>query len=365
MSDAPVSQRLSIRSGQGDYSVFGAATLDAMAGVIEAIDDRVVVVDKNVSTLYADALRRLLRSSPTVVFDAVETAKTLRGVEKILACLTQHNKTRRTTIVAIGGGIVQDVATLAAHLYHRGLSFVYVPTTLLSMADSCIGAKCGINFAGFKNVVGVFHSPRQVVICTPFLDSLSDADLISGYGEILKLSLTGSAAFYRNVIDCLDRNGPRNSSVEALVFDSLQVKKEVIEADEYEVEYRRVLNYGHTFGHALESITDYSVPHGLGVAWGIGAANEIAVRRGILAPSDHAAIRAVIGRHFPVRLTRRVSASELVAAARKDKKAAAGLVQMALLEAPGKLRLERIAFVEHLEEAISAFLVSADAVPGT
>jgi 3-dehydroquinate synthetase len=101
------------------------------------------------------------------------------------------------------------------------------------------------------------------------------------------------------------------------------------------------------------------------VAWGIGAANEIAVRRGILAPSDHAAIRAVIGRHFPVRLTRRVSASELVAAARKDKKAAAGLVQMALLEAPGKLRLERIAFDEHLEEAISAYLVSADAVPGT
>jgi 3-dehydroquinate synthase len=361
MTGTGLQERLRIRSGQGDYPVLAAATVEAVGALVERIDDRVVVIDRNVLTLHGAALRGALQGSPTVVFDALETEKTLRGVEKILSCLTEHEKSRRTTLVAIGGGIIQDVSTLAAHIYHRGLPFVYVPTTLLGMADSGIGAKCGINFARFKNLIGVFHSPRQVVICLGFLDTLSDDDVRSGYGEILKLSLTGSRQFYDRLSRSLDRDGLRGPELESLVFDSLRVKQRVIEADEYETEYRRVLNYGHTFGHALEAVTDYRVPHGLGVAWGIGAANEIAVRRGVLSEPQHRAILEVIARHFPIALGAAVTVPDLVGAARKDKKSTQGVVQMALLERPGGLRLERVPFDADMERALAAYLDSGHA----
>jgi 3-dehydroquinate synthase len=263
---------------------------------------------------------------------------------------------RQSTVVAIGGGIIQDIATFTAHIFYRGIKWIHVPTTLLAMSDSCIGAKCGINFGAFKNQLGVFHSPTRVLICHKFLDTLFDKDIRSGYGEILKLLLTGSPELFANLQKRLDESGFRNPELPALIYQCLNVKKGVIEADEYETDLRRILNYGHTFGHALEAVTEYEVPHGLAVAWGIDLANFISLRCDLLKEADFRSIHDFVARHFSFRVSRLVSAAELIQGARRDKKVSAGKLNLILLDRPGSLQIVPSAFDATLEANVAEYL---------
>ena len=123
----------------------------------------------------------------------------------MLDFLQKNNATKQTMVIVFGGGIIQDIAAFSAHLYYRGLRWIFIPTTLLAMCDSCIGAKSSINHNGFKNQLGAFYSPHRVLICLPFLDSLSDTEIISGYGEILKLLITGSAGQFRILREAVEK----------------------------------------------------------------------------------------------------------------------------------------------------------------
>ena len=273
---------LTIRSGQGDYRVDFPADFDALLAQLEGFANAVVLVDENVAAIHEDALAPLLKRLPHFKIRSDEDAKTMAGVQSVLDFFQQQNATKQTVLIAIGGGVVQDIATFAAHIYYRGLRWVYVPTTLLGMCDSCIGAKCGINLNAFKNQIGVFHSPHRVLICLPFLATLADTEIVSGYGEILKLLITGSAEQFELLRASVEEGGLRNAQLSRLIYESLKVKQGVIEKDEYELDLRRILNYGHTFGHALEAITHHGIPHGKAVAWGIDLVNFIAVERGLL-----------------------------------------------------------------------------------
>jgi 3-dehydroquinate synthase len=358
----PVS--LPIASAQGDYAVEFFPDVDAALQAAAGLDDPFFLVDRHVRALYARELAPLLDGRRTLELDATEDEKTLAGVGKVVAFLQENNATKKSTVVAIGGGIIQDLATFSSHIYYRGIRWAFVPTTLLAMSDSCIGAKCGINLGPFKNQLGVFQSPSRVLIATGFTRTLSDLDVASGHGEIIKLMLTGPPAGYRKLKDALDAEGLRTARLPELIYDSLAVKKRVIEADEYESDLRRILNYGHTFGHALESLTAHQVPHGLAVAWGVDLVNHIAVQRGLLDQATFDDVHAFVQRHFRFTLPRHVTASELIAASRRDKKVSDGAVNLILLERPGNLKIVPVPFDAALEQQVGGYLDSFDAFRG-
>ncbi len=345
---------LRIRSGQGDYSVELAKRIEDLPPRLLSVPRPLYIVDRRVAELYGNSLSRLWAGASPLLLEANEEAKTLEGVSRVLEWLQGAGADKKATVVALGGGVIQDIATFSSHVYHRGLSWVYVPTTLLGMADSCIGAKCGINFRNFKNQLGVFHSPAAVIVAPEFLSTLAESDVASGYGEMLKLMLTGSEEDFSRIKAAVE-SGMRAPGLETLILRSLEIKKGVIEQDEYELDRRRILNYGHTFGHALESVTRYEIPHGLAVAWGLDLINFIAFQRGLLQKAWFEAIHEFVAAHLPARLPRRISAAELLAAAGRDKKASGGRVHLVLLERPGRLNIVE-ATLDSLEEPLEAYL---------
>jgi 3-dehydroquinate synthase len=353
--DAP----LTVRSSQGDYTVEPFAGVAALAAAVAAVPEPFVIVDERVAALYGDAFAAFAHA-PRHMLPATESEKTLHGVERALLALQAARGSKRTTVVAIGGGIVQDVSTLSAHLWYRGVPYVYVPTTLLAMADSCIGAKSAVNLGAFKNQLGTFQSPQRVLVCERFVDTLDADDVRSGYGEIVKLAIIDSAGAYARLRDDVTATGFRGPFLAAHVRASLETKRRIIEIDEYERDLRRILNYGHTFGHALESVTENAVPHGLAVAWGVDVANFVAWRLGLLERAVYEDVHAFIARCFAFRPARAYDAAAIVAAMKRDKKASAGSVALFLPHALGDVRVVPTPLDATLEAVIADYVAAED-----
>jgi 3-dehydroquinate synthase len=350
---------LRVASSQGDYVVEPFADIAALAEAVAALPAPFVIVDERIATLYRDALAAFA-SAPRHVLTATESEKTLQGVERALLALQAAGGDKRTTIVAIGGGITQDVATLSAHLWYRGVPYVYVPTTLLAMADSCIGAKCAVNLGAFKNQLGTFQSPARVLVCERFVDTLADDDVRSGYGEIVKLAIVDSAAAFATVRDDVTAGGFRGAALSGHVRASLETKRRIIEVDEHERDLRRILNFGHTFGHALEAVTKNAVPHGIAVAWGMDVANFVAWRRGLLARAVYDEVHAFIGAVFAFRGAGAYDAAAILAAMARDKKASAGSVALILAHALGDVRVVPTALDADLAADIREYVRAED-----
>jgi 3-dehydroquinate synthase len=231
-----------------------------------------------------------------------------------------------------------------------------VPTTLLAMSDSCIGAKTGINFNSYKNQLGFFYSPMKVHISLKFLETLGENDIISGYGEIFKLSLSGPIDCFKFLSDCLKKRGFHNPDIKDLIYQSLSIKKHVIEIDEYESDLRRILNYGHTFGHSLETFSNYETPHGIAVAWGMDLANWISYKKGFLSKKDFMRIHELAEQFFSFRISKNFIVKDLIEGAKRDKKVSEGKLNLILLEKPGKLRIVPTNFDDNLEKLIAEYL---------
>lgn len=347
---------LEIHSSQGVYPVRFLADLTALGRELASVPRALAVIDRKVARAYPDFTAGLAEAMPVHEVEATEEEKTLEGCARVLGFLQANNATRQTRLLAVGGGIVQDIATLCAHLYYRGIAWHYYPTTLLGMADSCIGAKASINFNSFKNQLGVFHSPASVGICTRFLDSLPEIELRSGWGEIVKLHLAGSRADFTAAAEALRAGGWRTPRLPELIHSSLRIKQAVIEVDEFDNGIRRTLNYGHTFGHALEAVSHHAIPHGLAVAWGMDLINFLAVRRGWLAEPDYAAIHGLLCEYFGWRLPVTVTADQLLDTTRRDKKVRDGRLNLAILRQPGQLVIEAQAYDAGLAADLAAYL---------
>src|SRR5579872_4795956 len=187
---------LSILSHKKNYSVHFVNDENELLQELSILKNSVFVIDSNITTLYPHLIKKINSLGTTYEMISVEQNKTLVSVENILKFFQAAHVERSTTVIAIGGGILQDVTSFAAHIFNRGLNTVLVPTTLLAMCDSCIGGKCGVNFDGYKNQLGAFHPPDKVLIFRGFLASLLDADMRSGYGEILKYMLLNGREHY-------------------------------------------------------------------------------------------------------------------------------------------------------------------------
>ena len=349
-------ENLKIKSLQGDYTVEFSNTLVELTNAIKTIPNPICLIDKNIKQIYQIELQSALGTIACFEIDPTEEMKTLQGIMQVSNWLQSQNTNKQSTLVAIGGGITQDIAAFSAHIYYRGIKWVFIPTTLLSMGDSCIGAKCGINLNSFKNQVGVFHAPSKVLICSEFINTLKDIDVESGYGEMLRLMLTEKDDDIRYFEGLLENKGLRNNELPNLIRRSLEVKKNVIEVDEHEKDLRRILNYGHSFGHALEALTNHEISHGNAVAWGVDLINFISVRRNLVSQNEYEKIHKMIKKYFSFKIKTKFNARELIQATKRDKKVDGSAINLILFAGAGKLKIIKTEFDQVLEDQISEYL---------
>ena len=251
-----------------------------------------VVADKNVPKKLIKKTLSFLPKKKTLLyyFNTSEKNKNLKNVNKILSLLLKKNFNRNDCLISIGGGITGDVSGFAASMFKRGLKFINIPTTLLSQVDSSIGGKTGINTKYGKNLIGTFYQPSLVISDINFLKSLPKRELVCGYGEILKHALITDKKFFT----FLNKNGAKifnlkSPLIEKAIYRSCSIKKKVVEADEKEMNIRKILNFGHTFAHAYEATLKYSqkLNHGEAVILGIKTAARFSLVNKILKLSDY------------------------------------------------------------------------------
>ncbi len=261
-----MSASFDIQSSTGTYRVSVGRNL--FAGLIASRPGRIFIADE----YFAGSLRNA--GIEPISLASSEMAKSLDAIPALIAEMRRRGANRQTELVAMGGGIVQDVAAFVASIFMRGIQWTYLPTTVLAMADSCIGGKSSINVGPYKNLVGTFHPPQEILIDPGFADTLTPEQRSAGLIEAAKICYCrGPEAFarYLELGPAPDMKGDR---IEPVVIASLTAKKWFIEIDEFDRAERLLLNFGHTFGHAIEGATHFQIPHGIAVAVGILCALE-------------------------------------------------------------------------------------------
>ena len=268
---------------------------------------------------------------PILVPDG-ERYKHLATVSRIYDALTRVNADRATTLVTFGGGVIGDMAGFAAATYLRGVSLVHVPTTLLAQVDSAIGGKVGVNHALGKNLIGSFYQPHAVVVDPLLLATLPRREFRAGLYEVIKYGMTSSASLFDRVAKQRKEIFARTAAaLTPIIAESCRIKADVVATDEREAGPRRILNFGHTAGHALESVTKYRrYRHGEAVAYGMLVAAELARGRGALAETDRQALADVIASLGPLPPIADLSTSHILEAMKHDKKMVAGRLHFVL-----------------------------------
>jgi len=305
-ADTTIQDQIVIKSHPQDYSVVFRKFTNSFK------DNEVVLVDKNVQRLYN------VQHSKMIVIEAIEEKKCIETVLDVCEKLMNFGFDKGSTLVVIGGGIVQDIGAYTAKTFRRGVNWVFYPTTLLSQCDSCIGGKTALNFKKYKNQLALFSAPNEVIIDVKFLETLSDRDVASGHGEIVKLFLTGGQYY----IDNFD-----NYTLLEKIYHSLVIKKAVVECDEFEKLERKSLNYGHSFGHVIETLTDYEIPHGEAVMLGIEVINRLFTKS--------PAISNMVSRYTSLDKIKDIDISKLIAGLKTDKKVASGSISFVVVPQPG------------------------------
>lgn len=241
------------------------------------------IIDKKVWYLYKDSYFKRLNSSRVILIKAVEFNKSLKAVMSLYDALIERSAKRNIFLVSIGGGIVQDVSGFLASTIYRGVKWIYVPTTLLAQADSCIGGKTSLNYKDYKNLIGTFYPPNYIFVDTDFIYTQKKLDFYSGIGEIVKLHIMGGIKYLKTISEYLPRVvGKQKNYLLNAIYNSLLIKKGYIEEDEFDGGRRNLLNYGHCFGHALETVSNFKIPHGQAIVIGMMLANIVSRERGLL-----------------------------------------------------------------------------------
>lgn len=274
-------KNLTIHSVFGDYKVFFDEQLTFLSPFFENTN-AVFLIDEKVFQLY-NGMFCQISPDRLVIVKATERNKSYNSLSKIYEGLSSFKAKRNLILVGIGGGIIQDITGFIASTLYRGIKWIFCPTTLLAQADSCIGSKTSLNLGKYKNLIGSFYPPDKVILSTMFLTTLSKKDFFSGMGEIVKLFLidgSDSVNYYINITKQKDYHSRKN--IFPLIVKSLKIKKTFIEKDEFDKGIRNILNFGHCIGHAIETNSNYRIPHGQAVTFGIIWANILSVQKGFM-----------------------------------------------------------------------------------
>jgi 3-dehydroquinate synthase len=338
-------QTVKVNLGERSYAIhIGPGLLREASVILPHLHQpkTVVVTNDRVAPLYLDTLSQTLGSKNielhSIILPDGEESKNAASLNMIYDALLRHHTERNTTLLALGGGVIGDLAGFAAATYMRGVPFIQIPTTLLAQVDSSIGGKTGINHPLGKNMIGAFYQPRAVLIDTSTLTTLPDREFRAGLAEVIKYGLIRDAAF----LDWLDDNLEKllDKEYHALSFAiqrSCENKAAVVAADEHESGLRAILNLGHTFGHAIETATAYKTwLHGEAVAVGMVMAADLSRRLGWIGDQDVARVRALIRRAgLPVELNN-LKAERLLELMGTDKKVERGQMRFVLLKSLGQ-----------------------------
>ena len=296
-----------------------------------------VVTTRDVWELHGSAVR----ADHVLFFPGGESRKRLTEVEALAEQMVAAGADRSSIVIAMGGGIVNDVAGFLAAIFMRGIPVIQVPTTLLAQVDAAVGGKTGVNLVAGKNLVGSFHQPLAVLIDPDVLATLTAREYRAGLYEIIKCGVIRDPELFRLLDECAsDALAMRPAVVDRIIADAVRIKAEVVSADEREGDLRRILNFGHTVGHALEAETKYErFLHGEAVAFGMRAAAAIAERCKVLAPRDHAAIERVILKYGSIPPLDGITADSLVTRLGADKKTIQGQVHFVLPTRIGEVKI--------------------------
>ncbi|GIL04081.1 3-dehydroquinate synthase [Betaproteobacteria bacterium PRO7] len=318
-----------------------------------------IVSDATVAPLYGEtALAAARRVAPTALLELIggEQHKTMATVGRVLDALVASGADRRSLVVALGGGVVGDIAGFAAAIYMRGIRYAQAPTTLLAQVDSSVGGKTGVNHPRGKNLIGAFHQPALVLSDTDTLRTLPPRELSAGLAEVLKHGLLADADYFERTL----RDLPRllacdEEALAAAIARSCEIKAGVVARDEREAGERALLNLGHTFGHAIEALTGFSRwLHGEAVGCGLCLAADLSHRLGLIARADVERIEAAVAAaRLPTRIEG-LSLRDALESMRGDKKAEAGRVKFVLLERIGRAVQRTVP-----DEAVAATLAAA------
>lgn len=348
---------MQIQSWTGPYSVrFRSTVAEAVADI--PLDRPLhVVLDPRVGELHAAALAPLLAAARGVYrITADEDNKSLEVIPALVRQLSERGIRRDHLLLAIGGGILQDMTCFIASILFRGMDWAFLPTTLLAQADSCIGSKSSINAAGVKNLAGNFYPPRQISIAAGFLATLDERDVRSGVGEMLKVHVIDGPASFDRIAADYDSLFTDSGAMLRYIRASLEIKKRMIELDEFDRGPRNVFNYGHSFGHAIEAATDFAVPHGIAVTMGMDMANHVAVRLGRMAPVHFARMHPVLRRNYRGYETVPVPQERLLSALARDKKNVGADLVVILPDADARVERVRVPADERFAAACREFL---------
>ena len=338
-------KRILVRSAAGSYAVVcGAGVLHRAASEIAKLGEFSsihIVSSTRVWRAIGKTVQRglgLKNARHVHVMNDGESAKNLRTVELLARDLVKSGADRRSLLVAVGGGVVGDVAGFAAASYLRGVALVHVPTTVVAQVDSSIGGKTGVNLPEGKNLVGAFYPPRMVLSDPELLRTLPEREFRGGLAEMIKHAVIADAEMFAYLEKNMEKvEGRDRLALDYLIPRNVAIKARVVSRDERESGLREVLNFGHTFAHALESVTHYKrYQHGEAVAWGMMTAALLGHEIGITHANDVSRIVSLVRRIGPLPPWPRVPAQALIAAMHSDKKARAGKLRFVLTPRIGK-----------------------------
>jgi len=334
MASAPV--RIDVPTPSRAYSVtIGDGALDQLAKTLDELGApprRFVVSSPLVWRMHGEQMTRAVGGAEPILVPDGERYKQLATVSRIYDALVRVNADRASTLVTFGGGVIGDMAGFAAATYLRGIALVHVPTTLLAQVDSAIGGKVGVNHPLGKNLIGSFYQPLAVVIDPLVLGTLARREFRAGLYEVIKYGMTSSRPLFDRVAaerQAIFARAPE--ALTAIIAESCRIKAAVVAADEREAGPRRILNFGHTAGHALEAVTKYRrFRHGEAVGYGMLVAAALATARGALADRDRQALADVVASLGPLPPISDLSASQMLEAMQHDKKVVAGRLHFVL-----------------------------------
>ena len=336
-------ERVQIELGDRSYPILiGQDLLTDAELIASSIKARnvLIVTNTTVGPLYADRLKRSLkdRRVAELALPDGEQHKTLESIARIIDSLVDARMNRDAAVIALGGGVIGDMAGFAAACYQRGIDYIQVPTTLLSQVDSSVGGKTGVNHPKAKNMIGAFHQPRCVIADITTLSTLSDREYRAGIAEVVKYGLIYDRPFFDWLESNADAFAAREpSAVIYAIRRSCEIKAEVVAADEREQGIRALLNLGHTFGHAIETASGYgNWLHGEAVAAGMVMAADMSTRLGWLSPTDRDRATRLLTKFGLSTVPPRIGATEALGLMGMDKKVLDGRVRLVLLREIGK-----------------------------
>lgn len=314
-----------------------------------------IIVDSVVYGLFRHKFGEILESDSCLILEASELHKSYDYCGKIIQQLLERRVRKNTRIVAVGGGVIQDIVAFCASIMFRGLEWLFMPTTLLAQADSCIGGKTSINFGDVKNTIGNFNPPCAIYIGMGFLMTLSTEDIKSGIGEMLHFYYYANSSLTNRLYSNYSKLLIDRSLLKPFILESLRIKKSVIEIDEFDKGERNKFNYGHTFGHALESVTNYAIKHGQAVTVGMDIANMFSHALGLMDKNTYMNIEERLRINFPEYTLSGIDIESYIGFLSKDKKNIDEQLVCILSEGPGKLIKKKIPMDREFRDRLASY----------